>query len=370
MYRLAYRNFGDHEAMVVNHSVVAGSSIGVRWYELRSAAPGSAFSLFQQGTFAPDATYRWMGSAAMDGAGDIGIGYSASSSTMPPAIRYTGRTPELAPGTLQSEVSLIEGTGSQTGGLSRWGDYTAMRIDPADDCTFWYTNEYLQSNGSFNWKTFFGSFTFASCVPPTPPDFAMSASPSSLTLMQGASGTSTVTVTSMNGFSSAVALTIGGCPAGATCSLAPSSVTPTAASTLSVTTGTASPGTATLTITGTGGGVTHSTTVALTINAQAPDFSISASPAQLSINRSSTGQYTVTVAKLNSTASVKLQVSGLPAHTHAVFSPNPVTGGGTSTSALTITVDRNAKAGANATLKITGNNGSKTHTTTVMLHIN
>src|SRR5205807_8425464 len=91
MYRLAYRNFGDHESMVVNHSVVAGSSVGVRWYELRS--PGASPVVFQQGTFAPDASYRWMGSIAMDHAGDIAVGYSVSSSTIHPSIAYTGRVP-------------------------------------------------------------------------------------------------------------------------------------------------------------------------------------------------------------------------------------------------------------------------------------
>ena len=165
MYRLAYRNFGDHQAMVFNHSVTSGP----RWYELR-AAPGAAFSVFQQGTFAPDSTYRWMGSAAMDQAGDLAIGYSASSSSIRPAIRYSGRVPTDTLGALESEASIIEGAGSQTNGLHRWGDYTSLRIDPADDCTFWYINEYLKSNGAFNWSTGIGSFKFTNCgVPPSAP---------------------------------------------------------------------------------------------------------------------------------------------------------------------------------------------------------
>src|SRR5437868_2218035 len=89
MYRLAYRNFGDHESLVVNHSVTAGSGVGVRWYEIRN--PNGTPTVYQQGTYAPDSTYRWMGSAAMDKNGDIGLGYSASSTTINPAIRYTGR---------------------------------------------------------------------------------------------------------------------------------------------------------------------------------------------------------------------------------------------------------------------------------------
>jgi len=124
MYRLAYRNFGDHDALVFNQSVAAGSSVGLRWYELRSPLAG-AFTVYQQGTFAPDSTYRWMGSAAMDQVGDIAVGYSASSSSLFPAIRYTGRTPSDALGTMRAETSLLAGAGSQTGGLNRWGDYTA-----------------------------------------------------------------------------------------------------------------------------------------------------------------------------------------------------------------------------------------------------
>ncbi len=164
MYRLAFRNFGDHEALVVNHSVANGSSAGVRWYELRSPVSTTPnFTLFQQGTYAPDATYRWMGSAAMDAAGDIGLGYSASSSSIHPAVRYTGRVPGDPAGTMESEASIIEGAGSQTGGLDRWGDYSALRIDPADDCTFWYTTQYEATSGSFNWHTRVGSFKFTSC---------------------------------------------------------------------------------------------------------------------------------------------------------------------------------------------------------------
>src|SRR5207248_619427 len=161
MFRLAYRNFGDHESLVVNHSVMAGNSVGVRWYEIRS--PNVTPTVFQQGTFSPDSQYRWMGSIAMDQSGDIAVGYSASSSSNFPAVRYTGRVPSDPAGTMESENSIIEGTGSQTKGLSRWGDYSSMSVDPADDCTFWYTNEYLTTNGSFNWKTRIGSFKFTSC---------------------------------------------------------------------------------------------------------------------------------------------------------------------------------------------------------------
>jgi hypothetical protein len=166
MHRLAYRNFGDHEAVVANHSVVAGSGSGVRWYELRN--PGAAApTVYQQGTYAPDSTSRWMGSIGMDRVGNIAVGYSASSSSLFPSVLYTGRLIADTQGTLESENTIIGGGGSQTGGLNRWGDYTALTVDPVDDCTFWYTDQYLKSTGSFNWSTRIASFKFSSCVPAT-----------------------------------------------------------------------------------------------------------------------------------------------------------------------------------------------------------
>ncbi len=166
MYRLAYRNFTTHESLVVNHSVRVGTSrknpfTGVRWYELRN--PGGTPTVFQQGTFAPDANFRWMGSIGMDKLGNIAVGYSVSSSQIHPAIRYTGRLSTDPLGTLAAEASIIEGGGSQTRSLNRWGDYSSIAIDPVDDCTFWYTTEYLKTNGTFNWSTRIASFKFPSC---------------------------------------------------------------------------------------------------------------------------------------------------------------------------------------------------------------
>ncbi len=165
MYRLAYRNFGTYESLVVTHSVQVGSKrssyTGVRWYELRN--PGGTPVVYQQSTFAPDSSYRWMGSAAMDKQGNIAMGYSVSSGSMHPAIRYTGRLASDPLSTMQAETSLIEGTGSQLANLSRWGDYASMSIDPVDDCTFWFTTEYLKANGTFNWSTRIASFKFSGC---------------------------------------------------------------------------------------------------------------------------------------------------------------------------------------------------------------
>jgi len=212
MYRLAYRNFGSHESLVVNHSVTAGSSGGVRWYEIQN--PSGTPAVAQQSTFAPDSNYRWMGSIAMDQAGDMAVGYSVASSSLNPTIRYTGRVPSDPSGTMEAEVNVVTGTGSQTTGLSRWGDYSAMQVDPVDDCTFWYTTEYIKTNGTFNWNTRIASFKFPTCN--ALPDYTVTALPSSLTVTQGANGTSSITVTSLNGFNAATTLAASGLPSGVT----------------------------------------------------------------------------------------------------------------------------------------------------------
>src|SRR6266404_4398057 len=324
MYRLAYRNFGDHEALVVNHSVANGSSVGVRWYELRRPLTG-AFTLYQQGTFAPaDSTYRWMGSAAMDHAGDIAIGYSASSSNLFPAIRYTGRIPTDAQGTMRAEISLLEGTGSQTGNsLSRWGDYSALRIDPSDDCTFWYTNEYIPSNGSYNWATFIGSFKFANCGAPPTPDFSVSASPASQPVVQGSQTSYTVTVAASGGFTGSVSLGASQLPSGATATFSPTSITGgSGTSTMSVATNPRTPtGIYTLMITGSIGSLNHSTTVTLAVNSAAtPNFSISASPSSQTVTQGTGTSYIATVTPSGGfTGSVSLNASQLPSGATATF---------------------------------------------------
>ncbi len=167
MFRLAYRNFGTHESLVVNHSVAPGSGGGgVRWYEIRS--PATTPTVFQQGTYAPDSNFRWMGSVAMDQSGNIALGFSLSGMLLHPEIHYTGRLASDPLGQMtQGEGTIIDGAGSQTTKLNRWGDYSMMGIDPSDDCTFWYTNEYIPSNGTFNWKTRIGSFKFPSCTTPS-----------------------------------------------------------------------------------------------------------------------------------------------------------------------------------------------------------
>jgi hypothetical protein len=195
MYRFAVRHFPDHDRAVVNHAVDNGGPVAIRWYELYD--PAGAVTLNQQGTYAPDSTYRWMGSIAEDQSQNIGLGYSASSSSINPAIRFTGRVPGDPAGTLETEASQLVGTGSQTSGLSRWGDYTAMQIDPSDDCTFWYVDQYEKVSGTFNWNTNIGSFAFTGCGGGGGGP-AVTLVPTSLTwgrLLVGTSYTKTVTLT-------------------------------------------------------------------------------------------------------------------------------------------------------------------------------
>ena len=269
MYRLAYRNLGSHESLVTNHSVAITGGGGVRWYEIQN--PSGTPLLAQQGTFAPDASYRWMGSIAMDQAGDMAVGYSVSSSTIRPSVRYTGRVPTDPAGTMEAEVNVVTGGGSQTGSLSRWGDYSAMTVDPVDDCTFWFTTEYMKTTGSFNWNTRIANFKFPGCGGTVTPDFTIGASPSSVTVTQGGTGTSTITITSLNGFNSATTLSASNLPSGVTAAFSPNPVTPpansSASSTLTLTaSGTATTGTSNITITGTSGSLVHNTTIALTVN--------------------------------------------------------------------------------------------------------
>src|SRR4051812_38584364 len=167
MHRLEYRNFGDHESLLLTHTVNvasgSASQAGERWYELRDVATAPA--VHQQGTYAPaDGVSRWMGSAAMDGYGDIALGYSASGSSLSPSIRYTGRLGGDPLGSMTlGEQTLLAGGGSQTG-YPRWGDYSSMSIDPVDDATFWYTQEYYSRTSAAGWRTRISSFKLV----PTP----------------------------------------------------------------------------------------------------------------------------------------------------------------------------------------------------------
>ncbi|RMH21728.1 MAG: hypothetical protein D6696_05150 [Acidobacteria bacterium] len=171
MYRAQVRNFGSHVSVVLNHTVDAtgGNVAGIRWAELRQTTVNGPWTLFQDGTYSPDNNHRWMGSIAQDQAGNIALGYSVSSSSVFPSVRYTTRMAADPLGTLPGgEVECVAGTGAQTGSSNRWGDYSTMSVDPVDNCTFWYTQEYYQTTGSFNFRTRICSFTIPGCTGPNP----------------------------------------------------------------------------------------------------------------------------------------------------------------------------------------------------------
>ncbi len=366
MYRLAYRNFGSYESLVVDHAVTVGSTVGMRWYEIRT--PNTTPSLFQSGTYSPDSTYRWMGSIAQDQSGDMAMGFSTSSSSVHPGISYTGRLSSDPLGQMsQGEASLIVGAGSQTGTLTRWGDYSAMTIDPADGCTFWYTNEYIPSNGSFNWKTRIGSFKFTQCGGTN--DFSISANPTSLTIPQGGNGASTISTAVTSGSAGTVSLSASVSPSGPTVSLNPTSVTAGGSSTLTVNVGSGvATGAYTVTVTGTEGSATHNTTITVNVTApQTNDFSISANPTSLSIVQGSNGASTISTAVTSGSAgTVNLTASVSPTGPTASLHPTSVTAGGSST--LTVSVGSTQATGS-YTVTVTGTEGSVSHNATVTLTV-
>jgi hypothetical protein len=170
-WRLAYRNMGKYDAFVTSQSVEAAPGVaGMRWYEIRRTA--GVYTVYQQGTYAPgDGVHRWMGSAAMDWQGNIAMGYSVVNGVdVFPGIRYTGRLSSDPLGQMTlGEGVIIDGTGVQRTTNSRWGDYTSLNVDPTDDCTFWYVNEYYTAAGQASslagWQTRIASFKLPGCYP-------------------------------------------------------------------------------------------------------------------------------------------------------------------------------------------------------------
>ncbi len=212
LHRLAYRNFGTHESLVTNQSVEASAALGgIRWWEIRD--PDNSPTLHQEGTYAPgvnDGIHRWMGSIAMDQEGNMGLAYSASSSSMNPAIRFTGRLATDPLGAMdRTEGSIIDGTGSQTGS-QRWGDYTSTNVDPVDDCTFWHVNEYYDSDGG-DWQIRVGSFKFDECGDP---GFTLSSPDSEMAICAGDDVSYDINVGSIGQYDGVVTLTNTGEPAG------------------------------------------------------------------------------------------------------------------------------------------------------------
>ncbi len=341
MWRLAYRNFGSHEALVTNQSVEAGPSMaGIRWWEIRD--PNGSPYVYQEGTYAPglgDGIHRWMGSIAMDGSGNMALGYSASDATSTyPSSWYTGRLYGDPLGTLpQGEASVINGTGSQTGS-ARWGDYTSMNIDPVDDCTFWYVNQWIPTTSSVGWQLRIGAFKFPSCTGSFQPDFTLDATPAQQAICAPADASYDVSVGSLSGFSDPVTLSASGEPTGATTSFSVNPVAPPGNSLFTVgNTGAAAPGSYTISITGVSPTSTHSIDVGLDVFNAAPGQPTLLTPANFSSNQplqpnftwsapSQAGSYTLEVASDSQFNNLVYTAAGLTATSHTPPTPlDPLT---------------------------------------------
>jgi uncharacterized membrane protein len=369
MYRLAYRNFSDHQTWLVSHSVTAGSSVGERWYEFHAPETTTNLSVFQQGTFAPDSNYRWMGSIAMDQSQDIALGYSVSSSTMYPSISYTGWVPGDTLGQMEAEALIVGGAGSQIGTSNRWGDYTSIALDAQDDCTFWYTNQYYATTASFDWSTRLASFKFDGCGGTPEPSFTLTNNSSTQTVTAGGSATFHLTLTSNNGYSGNVSLGISGQPTDVTLTspTSPVSVSANGSTNFDLVLATdpsTAAGTYNITVTGTNGSLNSSTIVQLMVNnsGSPPDFAVSAASGTITVpvNSSSTDNIALTPSN-GFTGNISLSLSGLPPRTSSSFSSNSVSiGPDPGSSVLTISANRRATQGYYS-LMLTATSGSLSH---------
>ena len=252
----------------------------------------------------------------------MALGYSVTDNvSLYPSIRYVGRLATDTLGVLpQTETTLVTGGGYQNDSYNRWGDYSAMQIDPSDDCTFWYTQEYAQTSGAYNWYTRIGSFKFPSCGTP---DFTLSATPTTQSVCAGNNAAYTINLTSVAGFSSSVALSASGVPSGATATFSPASVTPTGSSTLTIATGTAAAGAYTIGVTGTSGSLSHSASVTLNVST-----ALTAAPTLTAPANGSTGIATMptfTWGAVTGAASYDIQVASDPAFATIVASATGLT---------------------------------------------
>src|SRR6266550_5418316 len=210
MNRLQYRNRGGIETLVsstavnvsgVNPTTAALYQAGVRYFQLQRSSPAGPFLLYDNATFSPDAgnpatgVNRWLPSAALDQMGNLAVSYSASSTTVFPSIWYAGRDFN-AVGGLAGELHMFDGTAVQLGSSNRWGDYQSIQVDPADDCTFWTTNQYYNTNSTFNWRTRIGRFKFPNCLAP-----AQGTVSGTITACDSGVGISGAVITLSNGFS-------------------------------------------------------------------------------------------------------------------------------------------------------------------------
>lgn len=350
--------FAANDACIPGNGDTATRSC-IRFIKVMTSGPTVA----QDFDYSAPWLYYYYPALSLDASGDMGAVFAFSSSNDYPGLKVTGEAAGTT--TLFASQLLQAGSTSQTSG--RYGDYFGAAVDPSNTALIWVVGEF---GGNSYWNTDIGSITFS-----TNPDFFMSASPASLTIPQTGSGSSTITLTSLNAFSGTVTLTLSGCPLSfSTCSLSSTSVSlslgGSGTSYLSISVATTSPGSYDISVQGTAlsGTLSHTTTVSVTV----PDFLISASPSSQSIQQGLSGSYAVTVTSVNGfNSAVSLTLSGCPAlPSTCMFSPTSVTppSGGIATSTLTVTVGSSTLA-KTYTLTITGTSASITHPTSVGLTI-
>lgn len=298
----------------------------------------------------------------LDSAGNMYVVYNISSTSQNVGVRLTGQPAGSPPQFVVPAQTIQAGQGLYTC-ANRWGDYSGSALDPANPSNVWLAAEYAgASSTNCNWATFISQVTFAATATA---DFSLSATPANQSVVAGSNTSYSVTITPTGGFNSSVALSLSGLPSGANGTFSPNNQVMTS-STLSVTTTTGTPpGSYPLTITGTSGTLTHTTSVTLTVTAPPPppDFSLSASPSSQTVKHGGSVTYAVTITPSNGfTGAVTLSVSGLPFRASAAFNPDPAT----TSSTLTVSTSRRTPAGS-YTLIITGVSGGLTHTTMVTL---
>ena len=318
MFRLAYRNFGTHQSLVGNFTVDVGTDrAGIRWFELRRTGVG-AWSLYQEGTHtSADTVHRWMGSIAQDRQGNIALGYSASSATTVPSIRYATRLASDTLGTLQAEVTLQTGGGYQNQSHSRWGDYSAMDVDPTNDCTFWYTTEYFATTGN-SWRTRIGTFTIPECA--SVPDYTFTTGDTVLDVCNPGSDSSLFNLAVVNGYTGNVTLSASGLPGGASANFSVNPVAVPGNSNLTVTTAGTAAGSYPFTVNSTDGTLSHAQNMTLNVAAAAPS-----APTLLSLPNGTTGAATTPILSWQAVAgstNYTLEISTSPTFGTIIYSAN------------------------------------------------
>ncbi|HEX4980771.1 MAG TPA: hypothetical protein VFV63_03695 [Ilumatobacteraceae bacterium] len=374
MMQNQYTNIGGVESIWNTHTVggTDATQSAVRWYQV-PVTGGNVGAAVQASTYNPDAHHRFMPSIAVDRLGDMALGYSVSSATLHPAIRYAGRLAGDALNTItQTETALINGTGAQVGNCGgspceRWGDYSAMTLDP-NGCTFWYTNEYY-ADLSLNHHTRIGSFRYPGCTdaPPTDEIAPTITTPGRSPDPAIPGATVTVTATAADGVSVAsaqmrldggawTAMTAVDGAFGETSEAVTSTITapPTAGSHQVCVRATDSSG-------NTSDGTACSTLTVMT-------FSLAAAPASASVTQGSSASFTINIGRTSFAAAIGLSVSGLPTGATASFSPNPAGG---ASSVLTIKTSNCGTVTPRGTFNVTVNGSASglTRSTSVTLTV-